>query len=237
MSPRPPRMVSITFDDGFRAGAEVARDILANYRFYATFFIVTAWVEPAQVKIWEPYNRGRSHGTWDFWRQLSLDGHEIGSHTYSQFNFGGKRAMFCPWEISWQLARSKNDLDREISHASHTISLPWNSAGHLSKRLLSRYYSACLLGSSHVLYNPLVQPDRYRLLSWAPKSNHSVVDYAQAISNIPPGGWLILQLHSFDDEGWEPISRTLFRDLCDILSGLEDVAVLPVSKVIERLTK
>ena len=226
------RLLSITFDDGFLRGSEVACEILAKHGLAATFYVVTGWVEPARTAIREKFNAGRPHGDWEYWRGVAAAGHEIGSHTFSHINAGGRKAVLLPWLVPNELRTSRDDLAREIPQARYTLSMPWNSASRHSERVARQFYAACRLGASAVCYNRLAELSPYGLASWAPISATPVAAYEKAIASIPAGGWLVLQFHSFDDEGWEPVSRDMFDTICRLAASEPGVVVAPVARIV-----
>lgn len=228
------RWLSITFDDGFRKGAETAASILGEHGLTATFYIVTGWVSPARAKVREKFNRGCDHGDWAHWRSIRDASHEVGSHTFSHLNVTGKQARLFPWLVADELRKSRDDLVREAPQPLYTISMTWNASSRRSDRIVRTLYHACRLGSGEVAYNDLGALDPYRLASWAPAANTPPQVYDEAIASIPEGGWLILQFHSFDDEGWEPLSRASFRALCETVRRHDDVKVAPVAQVIAQ---
>jgi peptidoglycan/xylan/chitin deacetylase (PgdA/CDA1 family) len=218
VSQKDARFLSITFDDGLKNSTDIAISILGRYGFSATFYIVTGWVEPKRIPITEPFNIGRSHGTWDYWRQVSAMGHEIGSHTHSHVNARGKRALLFPWIVANEIARSHEDLCREVPQSSHSIAMPWNAATCFSEFLVRRRFASCRLGTSNPIYNDLPSLTHYRLESWAPSREDGWADYVKAIDNIPKGGWLILQFHGIGDEGWDPITPECLNQLCGYIA-------------------
>jgi peptidoglycan/xylan/chitin deacetylase (PgdA/CDA1 family) len=226
------RVVSITFDDGFRNAADIAVPILAKYGFFGTFYVVTGWVEPAAIPIDEPYNKGRPHGNWVYWRQMSNAGHEVGSHSFSHLSASGFKAAFFPWLMQREVERSFQDLQREIPCTSYTMSMPWNAATKTSNFFVRRRFSACRLGSPRLEYNVLDRLQHIGLRSWAPSGNCSWSDYLNAIQGIPNNGWLILQFHSFGDEGWEPVSPDFFDQLCALIA-MNDIHVATVRDVVK----
>jgi|GEM_PF-575939 len=217
------RLVSITFDDGFEGAANTAIPILARRGFSATFYLVTGWVEPARARVAERYNVGRSHGSWDFWRNVSALGHEVGSHSFSHLNARGKKAALFPWLVGRDVATSLDDLKRNVPASGYTISMPWNAATPVSETAVLRSFSGCRLGSGKVAYNDLANLSPHRLHSWAPSSTPTWQEFTSAIDGIPPNGWLILQFHSFEGEGWESTPVELFARICDYISerGIE----------------
>ncbi len=234
MSQASGRTVSITFDDGLCAGAQAAADIFAPFGIKATFYVVTGWVEPACAPIRDAPNQGRSHGDWEFWRGLARAGHEVGSHTFSHFKAGGRKAALTPWRVASELSRSAADLRREVPYPGHTISMPWNEASLLSDFLVRRAYSACRVGGGSVQYNRLGDLQPYALKSWAPGPRHGWQDYVDAIEAIPDGGWLIFGFHSLGDEGWEPIAPGFLDKLCAYLAA-QKIKVATVRDVVDQV--
>jgi peptidoglycan/xylan/chitin deacetylase (PgdA/CDA1 family) len=226
------RFLSITFDDGFLYGSQVACDILARHGLAATFYLVTGWVEPERTTIREVCNAGRRHGDWDYWRGVNSLGHEIGSHTFSHIHACGRRARWLPWLLPREMKRSRDDLVREVPQDIYTIAMPFVEASRRSERLARSFYAACRLGAPEPVYNRLDALTPYRLDSWEPASAAREDNFRNAIAGIPAGGWLILGFHSFDDEGWEPVSRGAFDALCRFAAKETDVVVAPVSTII-----
>jgi peptidoglycan/xylan/chitin deacetylase (PgdA/CDA1 family) len=229
------RFLSITFDDGLLYGSEIACELLAKHGMLATFYIVTGWVEPVRAALRERYNAGRSHGSWHHWRRVREAGHEVGSHTFSHVNAWGKKALLIPWLIGQEVALSHADLMRELPQARYTISMPWNAATARSERHVRQHFSACRLGTSAPAYNRLQKLDRFRLASWAPASATPIHAYERAFAEIPAGGWLVLQFHSFDNEGWDPLPRNVFERICRIAAAVPSLEIATVGTVIGRL--
>jgi hypothetical protein len=50
-----------------------------------------------------------------------------------------------------------------------------------------------------------------------------------------PGGWLILNAHGLDDEGWGPTSARFLTNLLDRLVRKEFLEILPAGKVVNRI--
>ncbi|RQH13006.1 hypothetical protein D5R40_34665, partial [Okeania hirsuta] len=49
------------------------------------------------------------------------------------------------------------------------------------------------------------------------------------------GGWLILNVHGLDDEGWGPMSTTFLRKLLKRLTKVETLEILPTGYVLNRI--
>jgi hypothetical protein len=48
------------------------------------------------------------------------------------------------------------------------------------------------------------------------------------------GGWLVLNLHGLDAEGWGPVSSKYLDDLLKRLVKIEKVEVLPAGELLKR---
>ena len=49
-----------------------------------------------------------------------------------------------------------------------------------------------------------------------------------------PGGWMILNLHGLDNEGWGPLSTDYFISLLERLIIINRLEVIPVGKALEK---
>jgi peptidoglycan/xylan/chitin deacetylase (PgdA/CDA1 family) len=230
------KWLSFTFDDGFEQGGDAASKILEKFDYRGSFYVVTGWVDPATVAISDPYNMGSSHGNWSFWRALSNRGHEIGSHTNSHIKVGGTKNMLRPMLIRREMSDAYQTLRNQLGATAVVISMPWNASSWVSKVIARGYYVGCLAGSDRVEYNNLATLDRFSLKSWAPNCNQTDLtnQVIKAISGIPLGGWLIIQLHSLGIEGYEPIAAKQFHAICDFVAKREGVSVVTVRSGIRR---
>lgn len=234
MSQEDGRYLSIIFDDGIATSAEQAVDILANYGFSASFYVVTGWVRPKKIPIKDKYNRLLDHGDWDFWRRVVAAGHEVGSHSFSHLNVSGKLATFFPIVTIADLLWSAHDIKTNIPQPLITISMPFNESSAVSTQVVKRTFAGRSLGTSDLKYNPTIDLDVYNIVSWAPSRALLLEQYRKAIAEIPIGSWLILQLHGFEREGWEPISTAEFVAILDA-AKTEGLAVRSVCAMIEAL--
>ena len=228
------RFVSITFDDGLVEGARKAVNVLTEFGTKATFYVVTGWIRPNHVRIRDPWNSQRDHGSWSDWQAIEDDGHEIGSHTLSHINATGKKARFVPILLRRELRHSYNDLTRHLKTPPVSIAMPWNASTSFSERVGKKIYQALLVGRQEVRYNNLIMINWYHLESWPPDSNVSVDEICKTISGIPEHHWLILQFHGIDDEGWMPISSAKLRAILKFIAESENLYQVTVRCMIDN---
>src|SRR5262245_44760551 len=104
------RFVTITFDDGLIEGARKAVTILREFELSATFYLVTGWIRHRQIPwIRDPWNKGHDHGSWSDWREIQACGHDLGSHTVTHINAGGRCARWLPPVLRWELKHSHSE--------------------------------------------------------------------------------------------------------------------------------
>ncbi len=72
LEPVPDRLVVLTFDDASKSHYTIARPILLQHRFGATFFVTEGW---------DFATNKRDYMSWDEIARLHRDGFEIGNHT------------------------------------------------------------------------------------------------------------------------------------------------------------
>ncbi|MGQ9798268.1 MAG: polysaccharide deacetylase family protein [Ignavibacterium sp.] len=69
---------SFSFDDGLKSHFVNVRNILNQFNFKGTFFILPLYLTDSEPTIWR-------YGTWQMFQQLASEQNEIGSHTLNHF--------------------------------------------------------------------------------------------------------------------------------------------------------
>lgn len=90
LEPIPDKLVVLTFDDSAKSHYTVARPILKNYKFGATFFITAGFDFPTNKK---------DYMTWEEIAQLHMDGFEIGNHTLDHLGVTDKTLANLPAQL------------------------------------------------------------------------------------------------------------------------------------------
>lgn len=227
------RYLSFTFDDGMIYGAKESSKIFEKFNFNATYFIVPGWVKPSIYKISEQYNENVDHGTWSDIIELKNKGHEIGSHTMLHINAAGKKARFIPLLLQWNINQSFKKISYEIEKP-YTLSMPWNARSMKSNGIAKKKFKIICSGDTKISYNNLKSIDWLNIRSWAPDSDVSLNEFSKAINDIPDDGWLILQFHSLNEEGYMPITSEKLYAISQIAKNMENLKVITIKDLYKK---
>jgi peptidoglycan/xylan/chitin deacetylase (PgdA/CDA1 family) len=110
------KLVVITFDDGLRDFYTHAMQILQDYRFSATMFVVSDFIESRLA-----HSNGKEFMTWREVREIESLGISIGSHTVSH----PRLHTLDPREIIRELVNSKRKIEDELGKAINSFSYPY----------------------------------------------------------------------------------------------------------------
>lgn len=108
--PLPTKPIVITFDDGYTDNYQNAFPILKKYKFSATFFVITQYVD----------DRKAGYMTWDQLEEMAIERMEIGSHSMTHPDLQGKPRAFVVSEI----AGSKWLIESRIGTPVRVFSYP-----------------------------------------------------------------------------------------------------------------
>jgi len=184
-------MVTITFDDGFKNGYEVALPLLRSAKIRANFFVITNTFHK---------NDARYMTESDMLRLVSAD-QETGSHSQSHPHL----TRLSDDKIKEEVLGSKKDLmARRIP--SCTFAYPYDDYNDNVVRVVksSRYIGArtCAPGFNFRDSDRFLLKDQTVIVTTTPKEIRAWVDKA-----IAERTWLILVFHSIDRTGL-PYSAT-----------------------------
>lgn len=219
---------TFTFDDGFIRGAKKIDKLLSPYK--ATFYITTGWVKPNDLPVLDAYNTGADHGTIDEWKELSANGHDIGSHSHSH-----KR----PSELDadelqedYQLAL---DFIKKIHDRPYSLSFPYNFIPEVADG-----YDSIRLGEGDKIFNDLAAVNLKKVTSWSPWLHPNTEEKEQKlfrqISEVPDDSWIVINLHSVDGEGWQPWSSARLERLKDFIvkAGFEIKTMAEMTELLRK---
>ncbi len=174
--------VSLTFDDTLPSHLSLVIPALNARRIKGTFFLVTN-----EVLDWVP------------WKNASLTGHEIESHTKSHPDL----TTLSPVQIQDELAGSKVAIDTNIpSRKSLYLAYPFGESSSTVQLIAYDYYLSArgiVCGLNQDL------PYFYDIYACSPDTGGGVYPndvYVQADASANEGKWLVVYLHSIDGTGY-----------------------------------
>lgn len=109
-TPLPGKPIVLTFDDGYVDNYANAFPVLKNYKFPATFFVITQFVDE---------NRP-GYMTWTQLEEMAIEGMEVGSHSIDHPDLRGKSRAF----QNTQIAGSKVTIESRIGTPVKSFAYP-----------------------------------------------------------------------------------------------------------------
>jgi peptidoglycan/xylan/chitin deacetylase (PgdA/CDA1 family) len=117
--------VSVSFDDGYSTQVTNAVPLLNARGLKGTFFLI-----PSDMQV-----------TWDQWRQVAAQGHEIGSHTVTHPDLG--LTSLSDSDLRYELSESQRVINQNIpSQSCISLAYPGNVSNSHVQAVTSEYYIA-----------------------------------------------------------------------------------------------
>jgi peptidoglycan/xylan/chitin deacetylase (PgdA/CDA1 family) len=224
-------LITLSFDDGFKRSFHGIADIHETYGLHACLNVIAS----GQLTTFRPPDEYHSVLRGDFvdWNSLKKRGHEIMPHSWDHANL-----------TQMPLEQAKADIVRCLDYFSEHLdgfdpkkavyNFAYNaSAPELERFALTRVRAVRTQGDTAV--NPLPSPNRPRRLgcwSFGPANADKWVEEQVDTFLTGPGGWLILNLHGLDEEGWGPVSSGYLEALLGRLVKVSFLAVQPAGEAL-----
>lgn len=240
--PQKTHAISLSFDDGFKKSFYRIAEIHENYGLQACLNVIATGhlkTFKAETK-WIPQ---KLLGDFNDWNKLKERGHEIMPHTWEHLNLT---------EIPIEKAKENivKCLDYFEEHLSEYTSegAVYNFAYNASTTELEDFamskVAAVRTGGWLVLKNSKVNAFPVaelplRLGCWGHGPDFCD-DYVEMEINeflSGKGGWLILNLHGLDEEGWGPVSTSYLDNLLKRLIKIDYLTIQPTGEIIKQMDK
>jgi peptidoglycan/xylan/chitin deacetylase (PgdA/CDA1 family) len=116
--------VSLAFDDDRPDQISIGVPLLSARNLKGTFFLVTSWIPGGG-------------GTWEQWRQVAAQGHEIGSHSVTHPDL----TELSEQEVREELEQSRDTIDSNIpSQRCVSFAYPYGRLNDEVEQIVSEYY-------------------------------------------------------------------------------------------------
>lgn len=232
--------ISFSFDDGFKKSFYRIAEIHQEYGLNACLNVIASGHLPlfnAEPK-WIPQ---KLLGNFDDWNALREKGHEIMPHSWKHLNLT---------KISFENA--KENIEKCISYFKENLSgyssngavynFTYNaSSPELEDYVLSKFTAirtwAGLVQNNTTINKFPVNELPFRLGCWTYGPDLSDYYVEQEVNKFlsTEGGWLILNLHGLDNEGWGPISSKYLDSLLRRLIKIDFLKISPTGKLVRQL--
>ena len=197
---------AFTFDDGQREQAAIAAPMLDALGLKATFVI-----NPGKT----PQNGESWFGSWEQWRALAKNGHEIGNHAMTHENLSKASDEVLQREV----VDAKALIEKEMALPCYTFVYPFNAEGDAARALVKKTHPVWSSGERKAYGGPNFT---------AAKAN-AWIDEAIAQKSL-----VIAMIHGIDT-GYLPFTgRAIFKDHLDYVKSKESQAWIATLATIKR---
>lgn len=231
-------ILTLSFDDGFKKSFYKTAEIHEEFGLKACLNII------ASAHTW-PSGPNEYHkdpvGNFDDWNILKSRGHEIMPHSWKHANL-----TEIPFEEGKELIGKcleyfEFHLDGyDSSEAVYNFAYNASDA-ELEDYLLTKVKAVRTGGwdilGGNTMKNPFPQnggPVRLGCWSFGPENADNWVEQEVNTFLNGPGGWLILNLHGLDEEGWGPVGSDYLRKLLQRLAEIDSLDILPSGIALEK---
>ena len=235
-------LLSLSFDDGFKKSFYRIAEIHENHGLKACLNVIATGhlksfnTEPK----WIPQHL---LGDFDDWNRLKARGHEVMPHTWEHLNLTELPLEMAKENITKCLDYFEQNLDGYTSDGA-VNNFAYNASTPELEDFALKRVSAIRTGGwlifDEIRANPIqVNEAPFRLGCWGYGPDFCD-DYTEQTINkflAGDGGWLILNLHGLDEEGWGPVRSAYLDRLLGRLVRIENLAVMPTGEIIKHFSK
>lgn len=225
-------LLTLSFDDGFKKSFYRIAEIHEEYGLKACMNVIASGHLPSFKGV-GPWILPELLGNFDDWNNLKSRGHEIMPHTWEHLKLPDLPLEQAKMNITKCLDYFKQNLEGYVdSEAVYNFAFNASTA-ELEEFALQRVRAVrtggwLVLKDTRVNRIP-VSSEAVRLGCWG-QGPDLCDDYVEQEVNQflnGEGGWLILNLHGLDAEGWGPVSTRYLDGLLKRLIKIDHLDVLP----------
>lgn len=234
-------VLTLSFDDGFKKSFYRIAEIHEEYGLKACFNVIAMGHVKGMVT--DKYIIPHVLGDFNDWNKLKSRGHEIMPHSWDHQKLTDLPLTEAKENIDKCLEYFEINLDgykakKAVYNFAYNAS---NQALHdhtLQKVLAVRTGGRLILGENKYHFVPKRKNRQAQLGCWAygPDNGDQWMDAEINTFLASEGGWLIINLHGLDEEGWGPLSTYYLDRLLKRLRTEKKVEVLPTGMVLNYVS-
>jgi len=227
-------ILTLSFDDGFKKSFYKIADIYENHGLSACFNIIASGHLP-EFKGVDNWILPELMGDFNDWNALKARGHEVMPHSWKHLNLAKQPIDEAKVLILKCLDYFEDHLD-DYKSSEAVFNFPFNAstteleAFAMSKVLAIRSYGESAIGEIPKKLSA------YRKSCWS-KGPENIDNWVEEQVNSfleSAGGWMILNTHGLDEEGWGPMSSVFLETLISRLVKIEKLEIMPTGAVLKR---
>jgi peptidoglycan/xylan/chitin deacetylase (PgdA/CDA1 family) len=226
-------ILTLSFDDGFKKSFYQIANIHEKYNLSACLNVIAS-AHLNQVRTSDGYQRGY-RGDFKDWNTLKKRGHEIMPHSWDHSHIVNIPPDQAKEDIEKCLKYFEENLDGyKSSEAVYNFAFN-ESTSELEQFTLTKVRALRTIGRNAM--NPIPSspgPLRIVCQSFGPENADKWVEEQVNGFLATSGGWLVLNLHGLDDEGWGPVTSGYLNNLLERMVKVDYLEVLPAGVVLKR---
>jgi len=222
-------LITLSFDDGFKKSSIKTADIYEKYHLFACINVIATAHLPGFV-LPNEYHRWPV-GDFGLWNELKQRGHEIMMHDYKHAHLD-----------QLPFAEAKDEILKCIDYFSKNLkgfepkesifNFPFNASTPELEEWLPTQVKAFRTGGNPI--NDLPHKGQAKLTCSAsgPENCEAFLDGEIEKLLALPSGWLIVNTHGLDNEGWGPIRSSYLDELLQRLTAIKTVDIILAGKAL-----
>ena len=221
--------ITLSFDDGFKKSSLKTAEIYEKHGLSACINVIATahlpdFVLPNEYHRWPV-------GDFRLWNELTQRGHEIMMHDYKHSHLD-----------QLPLEEAKDQVLKCIDYFSKNLkgfepkksvfNFPFNASTPELEEWLPSQVMAFRTGGNSINQLPCKGEAKLTCSAYGPDNCEKFIDEEIKKLLALPSGWLIINTHGLDDEGWGPIRSTYLDNLLQKLKTIKSVKIIPAGKAL-----
>ncbi len=229
-------ILTLSFDDGFKKSFNQIADIFEKYNLKACLNVIASG-HLTNFSAPNDYHKDQ-RGDFNDWNALQKRGHEIMPHTWDHSH----AVKLPPEQAKEDILRCLQYFEENLEgfNASKAVyNFAYNESNtELEQFALTKVRAVRTQGDTALNPIPLnSNPVRLGCWSYGPDNADKWVEQQVNEFIAGKGGWLVLNLHGLDDEGWGPVSSQYLSELLKRIIKIEYLDILPAGVVFSQWDK
>lgn len=226
-------IISFSFDDGFRKSFIKLAEIHEEFGLKACLNVIASGHMPTFQAV-DDYILPELMGDFDLWNKLATRGHEIMPHSWKHVRLPGLDSDEAK-KLILKCIDYFNENLTGFSPSKAVFNFPFNASTDELEQ-----YTLTLVRAVRTSVNGAINPfppKNGRILSCESHGPDLSDDWVEQKVNsflTSEGGWMILNLHGLENEGWGPLSTGYFSSLLKRLINVKKLDILPVGMALEK---